>query len=47
MSGNYDGYNAGEPPEEGLKSILAENVDGILINDIEYLNRMMEQEGIK
>ncbi|MBE7041358.1 MAG: hypothetical protein E7400_05270 [Ruminococcaceae bacterium] len=44
MSGNYDGYNAGEPPEEGLKTILGADVDGILINDIEYLNRMMEQE---
>ncbi len=47
MSGNYDGFDAGEPPEEGLKTILAEDVDGILINDIEYLHRMMEQEADK
>ena len=44
MSGNYDGFNAGEPPEEGLQMILEADVDGILINDIEYLNRMMKQE---
>lgn len=44
MSGNYDGFDAGEPPEEGLRFILASDVDAILINNIDYLNTVMEQE---
>ncbi len=47
MSGNYDGHDAGEPPEEGLRMVLESEVDGILINDIEYLNNMIEQEANK
>ncbi len=44
MSGNYDGFDAGEPPEDGLRFILSLNVDSILINNINYLNTVMEQE---
>ena len=44
MSGNYDGFDAGEPPEEGLSFVLSQEIDAILINDMEYLHTMMGQE---
>lgn len=47
MSGNYDGFDVGEPPEDGLRLILGSGVDGVLINDIDDLISMMEQEEIK
>jgi len=43
MSGNCNGYPVGEPSDEGLKRILDYQPDGILINDVERLTKLLNK----